>query len=85
ISDFPKKGKINPFDIKAPSSWLKDFEKKTELNRDVFKEFLASYSLPNIPYIIEDIKKVGGIEYKGAKSFIIAKNNSLKQEEFWEK
>jgi hypothetical protein len=45
---------------------------------------LSSYDLPNLPYIIEDIKKEGNIEYKGAKSFTIAKNNSIKQEAFWE-
>lgn len=75
----------NPFDIKAPTSWLKKFEEKTSLSRDIFKEFLSAYELPNIPYIVEDIKKMGGIQYNGAKSFIIAKNKSLKQEEFWEK
>ena len=32
----------------------------------------------------EDIKKEGGIEYKGAKSFLIAKKNSQNQENFWE-
>jgi hypothetical protein len=74
----------NPFDIKAPTSWLKKFEEKHAIPRDIFKEFLAAYDLPNIPYIVEDIKKVGGIEYKGAKSFIIAKEKSLVQEKFWE-
>ena len=74
----------NPYDIKAPSSWLNKFEKTYNIPRDVFKLFLTAYELPNIPYIIEDIKKMGGIEYKGAKSFLIAKENSLKQEEFWE-
>ena len=29
------------------------------------------------------IKLQGGIEYKGAKSFLIAKSNSIKQESFW--
>jgi len=74
----------NPYDIKAPSSWLKKFEEKSGLERDVFKEFLAAYDLPNVPYIVEDIKKVGGIEYKGAKAFLIAKEKSLAQEKFWE-
>lgn len=74
----------NPYDIKAPTSWLKKFEEKYAIPRDMFKEFLAAYDLPNLPYIIEDIKKVGGIEYKGAKSFIIAKEKSLAQEKFWE-
>jgi hypothetical protein len=74
----------NPFDIKAPTKWLQNFEKDTGLKRDDFKEFINSYELPNITYIIEDIKKQGGLEYKGAKSFLIAKDNSKKQEKFWE-
>jgi hypothetical protein len=75
---------VNCFDIKAPTSWLMTFEKTTGISRDVFKEFLSAHDLPNIPYIVEDIKKMGGIEYKGAKSFIIAKEKSLAQEKFWE-
>jgi hypothetical protein len=71
--------------IKAPTSWLLKFEKKYELSRDIFKEFLNSNDLPNIPYLIEDIKKVAGIVYKGGRSFLIAKENSVKQEEIWEK
>jgi hypothetical protein len=74
----------NPYNIKAPSKWLKRFEKDYELNRSVFKAFLSSYDLPNIPYIVEDIKKEGGIEYKGAKSFLIAKKRSESQEAWWE-
>ena len=74
----------NPFDIKAPTKWLQKFETDTGLKRDEFKEFINSYELPNITYIIEDIKKQGGIEYKGAKSFLIAKHNSEEQEKFWE-
>jgi hypothetical protein len=73
------------FAIKAPVRWLKRFEKDTDLSRDVFKEFMYSYELPNIPYIIEDVKALAGIEYKGARSFIIAKENSVKQEKYWEK
>lgn len=73
------------FAIKAPVRWLKKFEKKTGLSRDVFKEFINAYELPNIPYIIEDIKKLAGIDYKGARSFLIAKENSVKQEQFWGK
>jgi len=76
--------KENPFDIKAPVSWLKKFEDSTGLSRDIFKEFLTAYDLPNVPYIVEDIKKMGGITYNGARSYIIAKENSLKQEKFWE-
>jgi len=74
----------NHYDIKAPVRWLKRFEKETTLNRTEFKTFLSSYSLINIPYIVEKIKMEGGIEYKGAKSFIIAKQNSEKQETYWE-
>jgi hypothetical protein len=76
---------INPFDIKAPTSWLKKFEEKYKIQREKFKQFLESYELKNIPYIIEDIKKCGGIEYKGARSYLIAKENSVVQEHFWEK
>jgi hypothetical protein len=74
----------NIYDIKAPTKWLSRFEKAHNLNREVFKEFLLSHELPNITYIVEDIKREGGIEYKGAQSFIIAKNNSVKQELWWE-
>jgi hypothetical protein len=76
--------KIQSFDIKAPTSWLMKFEKASGISREVFKEFINAYELPNIPYIIEDIKKMGGITYLGAKSYIIAKEKSLKQEKFWE-
>ena len=74
----------NPYDIKAPSKWLQLFEKEKGIPRIEFKQFLASYDLINIPYIIERIKKEGGLEYKGAKSFIIAKENSENQEKWWE-
>ena len=74
----------NIFDIKAPTKWLQKFENDTGLKRDEFKEFINSYELPNITYIIEDIKKQGGIEYKGCKSFLIAKHNSEEQEKYWE-
>lgn len=72
------------YNIKAPTGWLKNFEKTFELDRETFKEFLQSYELPNITSLIEEIKNFGGIEYKGAKSYIIAKQNSVKQEKFWE-
>lgn len=75
---------INPYDIKTPKSWLQKFETNTKLSRDILKEFLNAYNLPNITTIIEDIKKMGNIEYKGAKSFKIAKIKSLEQEAFWE-
>jgi hypothetical protein len=74
----------NPFNIKAPVRWLQYFEQHSGISRDKFKEFLSAYELPNIPYIIEAIKAEGGIEYKGAKSFIIAKTRSLAQEKWWE-
>lgn len=84
INDRIKNNKDNYFDIKAPTKWLKRFEDEYGLKREIFKEFINTYELPNITYIIEDIKKEGGIEYKGAKSYIIAKNNSEKQEKYWE-
>lgn len=74
----------NPYDIKAPSNWLKKFENQYGIPRAEFKEFIQAYDLPNIPYIIGDIKAEGGIEYKGAESFNIAKARSVSQENFWE-
>lgn len=74
----------NPYDIKAPTRWLLNFEKRYELKRDVFKSFLSSYELPNLPYIIERVKKEGGLVYKGAQSFNIAKKRSMEQEKWWE-
>lgn len=79
-----KIGTENQYDIKAPTKWLQTFEEKTSLSRDVFKQFISSYDLPNITDIIERIKKEGGIEYKGAKGFSIAKSRSAQQEQFWE-
>lgn len=78
------KGDPNPYNIKAPVKWLQRFEADTGLLRSDFKDFIDAHELPNIPYIIEDIKKEGGIEYKGAKSFTIAKKRSKDQEEYWE-
>lgn len=81
-----EKNENNPFDIKAPIRWLQKFEKENiGTTRIDLKIFLASYKLINIPYIIEDIKKHGGLVYKGAQSFNIAKKRSLEQESFWEK
>ena len=74
----------NPYDIKAPTNWLKRFEKKYGIQRSDFKEFLEAHDLLNIPYIIERVKKEGGIKYKGAESFNIAKSRSIKQEIWWE-
>ena len=77
-------GAENPFDIKAPSKWLIAFEKQTGLDRGAFREFITAYELPNITSVVEDIKKEGGITYLGAKSFLIAKERSLEQEQYWE-
>jgi len=85
ILDRIEDAKENPYDIKAPTKWLQKFESEYELKRDEFKEFINSYELPNIPYIIEDIKKEGGIVYNGANSFNIAKERSGEQEKFWGK
>jgi len=74
----------NPYDIKAPTKWLQEFERSKGIPRAEFKEFLSTYELPNLPYIIERIKKEGGIQYLGAKSFLIAKARSVDQEEWWE-
>jgi hypothetical protein len=79
-----EKGDENPYAIKAPTKWLQLFEEITSLTRVQFKEFIAAYELPNITYIVEDIKKEGGIEYNGAKAYLIAKDRSLKQEKEWE-
>lgn len=74
----------NPYDIKAPTSWLKRFEEECGMPRSEFKEFIDAYELPNIPYIIERVKEEGGIEYKGAQTYKIAKARSVAQEEWWE-
>jgi hypothetical protein len=76
--------KENIYNIKAPVKWLQKFEHESGLTREEFKFFLSAYELPNIPYIIEDIKKEGGILYKGARSFLISKKRSLEQEKYWE-
>jgi len=74
----------NPYDIKAPTSWLKRFESECGIPRNDFKDFMEAYELPNIPYVIERVKNEGGIEYKGAQSFKIAKARSEAQEGWWE-
>jgi hypothetical protein len=74
----------NIYDITAPSKWLQNFEKETLLSRDDFKEFINAYELPNITTIVEEIKKFGGLEYKGSQSYIIAKKRSSEQELYWE-
>jgi hypothetical protein len=75
----------NSFAIKAPTKWLKKLEKDYNIPREDFKSFLSSFELPNITSIIEDVKKQANIDYKGAKSYLIAKNNSLIQEGYYEK
>ena len=73
----------NPFDIKAPVRWLLEFEKQTKIPRDEFKEFLYAYELPNITTIVEDIRKEGGLDYNGGKSYTIGKKRSAEQESYW--
>ncbi len=74
----------NPYNIKAPVKWLKIFETETGLDRSIFKAFLYEHDLENITSILEHIKSKGGIEYKGAQAFKIAKERSVKQEKIWE-
>lgn len=77
-------GERNPYDIKAPVKWLQQFEKDIQIPRDEFKEFLYAYDLPNITTIVEDIRKEGGLDYNGGKSYKIGKKRSVDQENFWE-
>jgi hypothetical protein len=84
ISHRVDNGDENPYNIKAPCKWLQRFEKESGLNRNLFKDFIGAHELPNIPYLVERIKKEGGIEYNGAQSFNIAKKRSLDQEAYWE-
>jgi hypothetical protein len=74
----------NEYNIKAPTKWLQLFEEISDYKREQFKDFISSYELPNITDIVERIKKEGGLEYKGAKAYIIAKERSLMQEKEWE-
>jgi hypothetical protein len=76
-------GECNPYDIKAPVKWLQTFETDTKIPRDDFKEFLYAYELPNLTTIVEDIRKEGGLEYNGGKSYTIGKKRSTDQEDFW--
>ena len=73
----------NPYDIKAPVKWLQAFETDTKIPRDDFKEFLYAYELPNITSVVEDIRKEGGLDYNGGKSYTIGKKRSNDQEAFW--
>ena len=75
--------KNNPYDIKAPVKWLQVFEKESKIPRDDFKEFLYAYELPNLTTVVEDIRKEGGLEYNGGKSYTIGKKRSTDQENFW--
>lgn len=77
-------GEDNIYDITAPTKWLINFEREYGMPRDMIKEFLSSYDLPSIPIIIETIKKQGNLTYNGGKSFLIAKQRSKEQENFWE-
>lgn len=76
--------KDNVYDIKAPSKFLKQFEKETSLERTVFKTFLYQYDLPNILEILEIIKSRGNLTYNGRKGWLIAKQRSVEQERWWE-
>ena len=73
----------NPYDIKAPVKWLQVFETESKIPREEFKEFLYAYELPNLTTIVEDIRKEGGLEYNGGKSYTIGKKRSSDQENFW--
>ena len=73
----------NSYDIKAPVKWLQVFEKESKIPRDDFKEFLYAYELPNLTTVVEDIRKEGGLEYNGGKSYTIGKKRSTDQENFW--
>ena len=78
------RGDINVYNIKAPTKWLKQFEEETGMSRDVFKAFLYEHDLPNVTSVLEIIKAMGGIKYKGAQAYNIAKKRSLEQEMYWE-
>ncbi len=73
----------NKFDLKAPSGYLKKFEQTTGLSKDVFNQFLIKYRLANILKIFETIKSFGNLSFNGNKGFLIAKQNSRKQEAYW--
>jgi hypothetical protein len=77
-------GEDNIYDITAPTKWLIQFERECGMPREIIKEFISSYDLPSIATIIEQIKKQGNITYNAGKSFLIAKQRSKEQENFWE-
>lgn len=74
----------NVYAIRAPSRWLMEFEKQYGIPRTDMKEFLCAHDLPNIPYIVRDVKRQGGITYDGSESYNIGKARSARQETFWE-
>lgn len=76
-------GKENVYNVVAPSKFLKKFEIETGLERIVLKTFLEQHDLPNILKILERIKKEGGLKYKGNKGWLIAKERSEDQEQWW--
>ena len=85
IQDRLSSGVDDPYNIKTPPKYLQKFEKDTGLIRDDLQAFLSSFDLRNITLIIEDLKKEAGIDFKGAKGFLIARERSMKQEKFWSK
>lgn len=78
------KNEPNIYNIKTPTKWLQKFEKDTGLSRDSLKRFLAENDLPNITWIVEKVKALGGIVYNGNNSYKIASKNSKAQEAYWE-
>lgn len=69
--------------VKTPTKYLKIFEEKYKLNKKNFLDFIVSHDLPNVTKVIEEIKLLDNILYKGNKSFIIAKQKSVEQEDKW--
>ena len=83
LADIEMRVRNSGFNIKAPVRWLQRFEKESLLSRTFFKDVLRQYELPNVTSIVEEVKAIGGFVYKGAKSYILAKNKSKKQEDYW--
>lgn len=77
-------GEENIYNIKAPVRSMQSFERDSGMSREVLKEFLQSHDLLSVATIVEDVKKAGGVEYKGRRGFLIAKKRSLEQEAYWE-
>lgn len=74
----------NEYDIKAPNSYLQTLTNRHGIGSVEFNEFLESRNLPKLRGVVEAIKRYGGIDYKGNKSFLIAKARSVEQEKYWE-